>query len=220
MHLITDNCSTPRFRQKNTLAELEAHEAYQNWRTTNKTQSLVVRGRTNSNTTPLSRLSPVALELGDRLRGEESNDVVIASYFCRRAEMTDREPMHTAISAIICQLLAARPSLLKDTSLFENWDTRLKSNEWHAPQIEAACDLLVEVLSHLDKVYLILDRPETCRGGDPGISTVLEKTAQTKFKCILKMFIVVDQDTANGEGESWRESARAGGLDVIDVACQ
>jgi hypothetical protein len=71
-----------RSRQKYTLAELEAHEAYQNWRTTNKSHSLVVRGRTNSNTTPLSRLSPVALELGDRLRGEESNDVVIASYFC------------------------------------------------------------------------------------------------------------------------------------------
>jgi hypothetical protein len=128
--------------------------------------------------------------------------------------------MHTAVLAIICQLLAARPGLLKDTSVFKDRDSQLKSNKWHAPQIKAACDLLVDVLSGLDKVYMILDRPETNRKGDAGISTVLEKTARAKCKCILKLFIVVDQETSNSEVESWRESAEAGSLDVLDVACQ
>ncbi|RAL02617.1 uncharacterized protein BO80DRAFT_27726 [Aspergillus ibericus CBS 121593] len=203
-----------RFRCGCGINNLASSEAYQLWRQSDKSRTLILRGRTSQINSPLSWLSSAAVELVNALR-TEGDSGMIAYYFCRREGMDD-DHMHTAIARMVYQLFKAQPAMLKDRRTYQKWVDVLESTKWGKKDIKTACELFVSVLDQLDRVYLILDRPETCKGGDPGLSRILEESQRSA--CILKTFVVVDKDTADrGEVESWKESARAKSLDVIDL---
>ncbi|PYI10655.1 hypothetical protein BO78DRAFT_450392 [Aspergillus sclerotiicarbonarius CBS 121057] len=203
-----------RFRYGCAINDLASNESYQCWRQSDKSRTLILRGRTAQTNTALSWLSSAAVELVNTLQTEEGSGMV-AYYFCRREGMED-DHMHTAIARMVYQLFRTRPAMLKDRRTYQGWVDLLESTKWQKKDLKTACKLFVSVLDQLDRVYLILDRPETCKAGDPGLSRILEESQRSA--CILKTFVVVDKDTADrGEVESWKESARAKTLDIIDL---
>ncbi|PWY80839.1 hypothetical protein BO94DRAFT_576761 [Aspergillus sclerotioniger CBS 115572] len=204
-----------RFRYGCGIKDIATNRLYQSWRQSDQSRTLILRGRTAQTNSPLSWLSSAAVELVESLRTEEGDSVMIAYYFCRREGMED-DHMHTALARMVYHLFKMRPAMLKDRQTYQAWVDILESTKWQKKDIKTACELFVSVLDQLDRVYLILDRPETCKAGDPGLSRILEESQRSA--CVLKTFVVVDKDTADrGEVESWKESARAKTLDIIDL---
>ncbi|OOF90561.1 hypothetical protein ASPCADRAFT_10475 [Aspergillus carbonarius ITEM 5010] len=204
-----------RFRCGCGINDIKSNKVYQCWRKSDKSRTLILRGRTAQTNSPLSWLSSTAVELVDTLRKDEGDSAMVAYYFCRREGMDD-DHMHTALARMIYHIFKAKPAMLKDRRTYQGWADVLESTKWKKKDIKTACQLFVSVLDQLDRVYLILDRPETCKAGDPGLSRILEESQRSA--CVLKTFVVVDKDTADrGEVESWKESARAKTLDIIDL---
>jgi hypothetical protein len=190
-------------------------EAYQTWRQSKQSRTIILRGRTRQKRSPLSWLSPAAVELVERLDKEEGGNATVVYHFCKREGMAEDDPMHTTIARTIYQLLEARPRVLQNRVTYQDYVTRLKSDKWQQKHLKTACELCVSVLNHFERVYLILDRPEECTSGTLGLSTLLE--AAQKAECVLKAFVIVDKDrTINGEVDDWRDAARPGTIDVMD----
>jgi len=197
------------------LSDITRHETYKAWRRSKQSRTLILRGRTAART-PLSWLSPAAVELVDRLRDDdEGGTSVVVYHFCKREGMYQDDPMHTVISRIIYQLLEAKPSILQDRATYQEYATRFKSDKWQQKHLKTACELCVSILNHFELVYLILDRPEECIPGGQGLSKLLE--AAQEAKCVLKTFVVVDKDRTLGcEVDDWKEAALPDTVDVID----
>jgi hypothetical protein len=191
-------------------------EAYKAWRQSEQSRTIILRGQTQARIrSPLSWLSPAAVELIERLHKEEGDNTTIVYHFCKRESMADDDLMQVTIARIIYQLLEAQPSMLQDRATYQDYTTRLKSDRWQQKHLKTACELCVDILNHFERVYLILDRPEECRSGISGLSILLEEAQEAK--CVLKTFIVVEKDrTKSGEVNDWRDAASPGTMDIID----
>jgi hypothetical protein len=214
-----------RFRLQYSVTDLAAREEYQNWREAGTSRVLILQGRTRHPTSPLSWLSPAAVELGEVLGREQGqaqgqDAPVIVSYFCRRETTMPLGHIHTVLANIAFQILAARPALLlHDRETFHNCRTLAKGSQWQLKDPKTACEVLGDLLIRLDKVYLILDRPEICKRAEAGLRSLIQASRRTS--CVLKTLLVVDKDCLSRfDVDELREVAGVGGLDVIDVPDQ
>jgi len=193
------------------IADLAHDKVYQKWRQSKQSHTIILRGGTRQTRSPLSWLSPAAVELVQKLRVEEGENAAIAYHFCKREDMAEDDHMHTVVARITYQLLEQRASILHSRQTYEGCLGKLKSNKWRDKEMTTACDLFVDTLNHFELVYLILDRPEECRAGESGLAKLLQAAQRTK--CVQKVFIVVDKDRTKEGVDDWTD---IGTVDVID----
>jgi hypothetical protein len=167
--------------------------------------------------TALSWLSHAAVQLVDKLKEEygEDKDTVIVYHFCKVENMLEDDHMHTTLSRLIYQLLQSRPSILHERNTYASFKDSLESPSWKKQQVKAACKLLVEGLNQFKSVYLVLDRPEACKGGVSGLTKLLEQVSEAE--CTVKTFVVVDKDECDDSNlEDWRDAVNDGVFTVLD----
>ncbi|KAI9692347.1 MAG: hypothetical protein M1822_006578 [Bathelium mastoideum] len=195
---------------------LDEYSEYKTWRQSKEMRSLILRGKTISRHTPLSWLSPVAVELIDMIpKFETSKGTTVLFGFCKREYRAEKMHMHTLVSRMILQLLEAQPELLQDQEIYQKYATLLTSREWQEQGLKTACKLCVDILSHFSLVYLIIDRLEECRSGESGLIILLEMVEENNIP--LKTLVIVDKDQAEGgQVENWQGSLKSHPVDVID----
>jgi len=192
--------------------------AYRRWQQSKTFQTLVLRGRTRVSNTALSWLSQAAVELVDKLKHDFAQDktTAVIYHFCKREGMLEDDHMHTTLSRLVYQLLQARPSVLDERSTYASYTSQLESASWHKQQLKAACKLLVDAVGAFNTVYVVIDRPETCKGGKGGLRKALEALQQAEG-VLVKVFVVADGDEADdADLNDWRDAAGEGGFEVLD----
>ncbi|KAL4769297.1 hypothetical protein BDW60DRAFT_210221 [Aspergillus nidulans var. acristatus] len=209
-----------RFRRRFSVSELAAHEQFHRWEHAEGSRVLILQGRTQHAISPLSWLSPAAVELREILsHRDEGETAVVVAYFCRRESMGDYSHIHTVLANLIFQIFTARPGLLNDRNRYQNWSSLVCSRPWREKDLKTASGLFKELLSLIGRVYLILDRPEACKRAEAGLRNLIEVSRRTT--CVLKIFLVVDKDSMlSFDVDELREAAGDGALDVIDVPDQ
>ncbi|KAF2142279.1 uncharacterized protein K452DRAFT_16706 [Aplosporella prunicola CBS 121167] len=171
------------------LSDLKKDSRYETWFQSTIAQTLVIRGSTSRGLrTPLSWLSNAAIELIEKL---ESENAVVAYYFCcLEADGTSQKlGMADILCKVIYQLFEAKPDLLQDEELEQNYLVPIRNRTWDNKYV---CELLVNIVKRIGIVYLVLDRPEDCKGGIRVLSRLFEKAKEAG--CILKTMIVFDRD--------------------------
>ena len=200
-----------------TLDTILDRREFKSWKTSPQSKVLVLRGRTAGSITPLSWLSNAAIDLVEQLTQEnnERKDSGVVYHFCKREGMEEDDSMHTTISRLVHQLLSQRPAILENRSKYLSLSSQFKSPDWTKGQLKSACKVLFEILDEFVTMYLVIDRPECCRGGVSGLAKVLE--AGQSSRCVLKYFFVVDKDQCSQDDlNDWKDAVGESAWEIVD----
>ena len=101
---------------------------YIHWRTCPHSCILLLQGNTVCSQRDLSWLSPATVGLVNILRRE---GCIVAFHCCQVNDFMHKDiPAYIILSAIICQLLEAQPSILRDQILYADLKSKIDNPGW------------------------------------------------------------------------------------------
>ncbi|KAH0548582.1 hypothetical protein GP486_007874 [Trichoglossum hirsutum] len=165
-------------------------EEYIRWKQCNHSCIMLLRGETAVRTTDLCWLSPAVIEMTWGLQRDKE---IVAFHCCQVSDfMGDRVPAYTVLSAIIYQLLRAKPERLRDQCWYADIDATIDKPAWRQQRHILPFEVLAALLNDFQSAYILLDRVDQVKD----ISTFMEgllKIVKTS-SCRVKMLIVAPSD--------------------------
>ncbi|KAI9764112.1 MAG: hypothetical protein M1840_008672 [Geoglossum simile] len=163
---------------------------YIRWKQCKHSCIMLLRGETAVRTTDLCWLSLAPIEMA---RGLQRNKEIVALHCCQVSNlMGDPVPAYTVLSAIIYQLLRAKPARLRDQRWYTDIDATIDKPAWRQRRHVLPFEVLATLLNDFQAVYILLDRADQVKD----ISTFMEgllKIVRTS-SCRVKMLIVAPSD--------------------------
>lgn len=175
---------------------LKRDEAFVSWKTSPESSLFLLKGRTMSDRSGLSWLSPAAINM-IALVGAEKDCVVTYDLVNTSSWVSPgcEQGPNTVIAKIVWQLLNQQPQIMEETNLVRALRSQCQELGAQRKVSKESFQLLSHLLSKFPKIYVIIDRLDRCKC-DPVsfIDHMMELIVKTTS--ILKIFIVLCQSSS------------------------
>ena len=167
--------------------QLTQEDEFRNWEILNRSSLMVLYGKTAVTRTDLSWLSPMIPYLIDHYRSMEQ---MVAFHLCQdQTFMEPDTPAHAVMSNIIYQLIAAKPTILRNQSRYQEIYESVSDPGWRVSRPKMAFALLAELLSEYTGMFILLDRIDRIKGDLDQFMDSLAKLVK-ESKCKVKILVV------------------------------
>ncbi|KAL8834561.1 MAG: hypothetical protein Q9170_003689 [Blastenia crenularia] len=166
-------------------------DTFRHWENARGSSMMLLHGTTAITKGDFSWLSPLVLHLIERYQDQRK---LVFFHFCHdRTFMEPDTPLQDVLSSIIYQVLAARPSMLLDVSLYQELMSQSSDPNWHSISPEIILDSLIKLLDFFPEVYLLIDRVDRIKGSAQSFTQPLVRIVD-HCKGRVKIFLVASSN--------------------------
>ena len=171
--------------------QLMQEESFRHWESQRRSCMMLLHGRTATNRTDFSWLSPAVLHLIKWFRGKIQ---MVAFHCCQDELFMDQDiPAHVVISSIIYQLLEANVSLLRNQSRYQAFSKKISDPAWCATAPTLPFAVLGELLSENSNACILLDRIDRIKGDPDRFMESLVRLVKDS-RCSIKILLVASSN--------------------------
>ncbi|KAI4142990.1 MAG: hypothetical protein L6R39_004752 [Caloplaca ligustica] len=160
--------------------------AFARWENANASSMILLHGTTAIKKGDYSWISPAVSRLIARYRDQHKS---VFFHLCHDSAFMEQDtPLQVIFSSLIYQFLEANPSVLHETSMYQELCSKFSDAEQNASPAQTALDVLKKLLDMLPETYLLLDRVDRIKGKASsfmGLLVKLIRESRGKTKILL-----------------------------------